>query len=75
MRCVICKNGETTRGTATVTLERGTCTLVIRRVPADVCTVCGEEYISAETTRLLQRQADEATASGVATQVRTYRAA
>ncbi len=75
MKCVICKNGNTAEGTATVTLERGTCTLVIKSVPADVCTICGEEYVSAETTRLLQSQADEAAASGVATEVRNFRAA
>src|SRR5437870_5309111 len=34
MKCVICKQGETQPGTATVTLERANLTLVIKRVPA-----------------------------------------
>ena len=43
MKCVICKNGEVTPGTTTVTLERGQTTLVVKGVPARVCMTCGEE--------------------------------
>ncbi len=37
MKCLICKQGETRPGLATVTLERDGATLVIRGVPARVC--------------------------------------
>lgn len=42
MMCVICKNGETKPGKATVILERGEVTLVIKGVPAEVCSNRGE---------------------------------
>lgn len=35
----------TTRGETTVPLERGTTTLVIEGVPAEVCENCGEAYV------------------------------
>ncbi len=34
MKCPICKHGETTAGDATVTLERGSLTLVVKAEPA-----------------------------------------
>ena len=46
MKCLICNLGETHEGFATATLERGQATLVFKRVPAQVCTNCGEEYIN-----------------------------
>ena len=45
MRCVICKQTEVRSGWATVTLERDSLTLVFKRVPAQVCPNCGEEYV------------------------------
>jgi YgiT-type zinc finger domain-containing protein len=50
MKCIICKNGETKPGNATVTLEREGTTLVIKGVPADVCANCGEEYVDETIT-------------------------
>lgn len=75
MKCVICKYGETRMGKATVTLERDTATLVIRGVPAEVCSNCGEEYVSEETTARLLKSADEAVKAGVKVDVREYAAA
>lgn len=75
MKCVICKAGETRSGKATVTLERDGATLVIKNVPAEICANCGEEYVSAETTELLMRNAEEAVRSGVQISVRDYAAA
>ncbi len=53
MKCVICKQGETQPGTATVTLQRASLTLVVKSVPARVCQNCGEEYVDEETTTQL----------------------
>lgn len=75
MKCVICKQGETRPGKATVTLERGGLTLVIKSVPALVCTSCGEEYISETTTRQLLKAAEEAERAGVQVDIREYVAA
>jgi len=75
MMCVICKNGQTESGTATVTLERERAIVVIKGVPARVCKSCGEEYIDEGITARLLTIADEAAQSGVQVDVRTYAAA
>lgn len=75
MKCVICRHGETRAGTATVTLERGGTTLVVKGVPAEVCESCGEEYLDEGTTRRLLRDAERAAREGVQVEVRAYAAA
>ena len=60
MKCVICKQGETQPGTTTVTLERGTTTVVFKNVPAEVCETCGEAYLDAAPTRHLLHIVEEA---------------
>ena len=75
MKCHICNNGQTQSGLVTVTLERGTVTLVYKAVPAQVCENCGEEYISSETTASLLQQAEAAVRAGVEVEVKAYIAA
>jgi YgiT-type zinc finger domain-containing protein len=75
VKCVICKNGETKPGKVTVTLERGSMTLVVKAVPAEVCSNCGEEYVDEETTARLLQTAEEADRLGVQVDVREYLAA
>jgi YgiT-type zinc finger domain-containing protein len=75
MKCVICKEGNTAPGTATVTLERSAATVVFKAVPALVCQNCGEEYLDEATTSALLRAAESAVAQGVQVDVRQYVAA
>ena len=75
MTCVICKLGDTVPGTATVTLERGTATLVIKAVPAQVCQNCGEVYVDESIAAGLLSEADRALQAGVQVDVRAYGAA
>ncbi|CAN5825171.1 hypothetical protein BH23ACT11_BH23ACT11_24290 [soil metagenome] len=75
MNCVVCKQGETRPGTATVTLERDEMVLVFRKLPARVCQVCGEEYVEEDITARLLSAAEEAAQSGVLVDIREYRAA
>jgi len=75
MRCVICKLGNTAPGTATLTLERGTATLVIKAVPARVCQNCGEVYVDESVAAGLLNEADRALQAGVQVDVRAYVAA
>lgn len=75
LRCVICQFGETEPGTTTVTLTRDDTTIVIRDVPAQICTTCGEEYVDATTGRRLSQIAETAVNEGVQVDVRRYRAA
>ncbi|MGH2702333.1 MAG: type II toxin-antitoxin system MqsA family antitoxin [Actinomycetota bacterium] len=72
MRCVICKQGETVPGTATVTLNREGTTIVVKGVPARVCENCGEEYVDERVTESLLRFAEEAAERGVEVDVRQY---
>lgn len=46
MKCVICKQGSTKPGHATVTLQRGNTTVIFKEVPADICENCGEYFIT-----------------------------
>ncbi len=75
MKCVICQYGETEPGTTTVALTRDDTAIVIRDVPALVCTTCGEEYVDAATGRRLSQIAEKAVSEGVQVDVRRYQAA
>jgi YgiT-type zinc finger domain-containing protein len=75
MKCVICQYGETEPGTTTVALTRGETTIVIRDVPALICTTCGEEYVDAGTGKRLSEIAETAVSEGVQVDVRRYKAA
>ena len=75
MKCVICKNGETEPGTASILLERDKTTLVIKNVPAEVCLNCGEGYVDEDTTERTLQMAEEATKLGVQVDIRHYIAA
>ncbi|QIN80197.1 YgiT-type zinc finger protein [Rubrobacter marinus] len=75
MKCVVCKQGKLRAGTATVTLERDRMILVFKKVPAEVCEVCGEEYVDEETTAQLLAAVEEAARTGVQVDIREYVAA
>ncbi|MEZ5864576.1 MAG: type II toxin-antitoxin system MqsA family antitoxin [Geminicoccaceae bacterium] len=75
MKCVICKNGKTIPGTATLTLERGPLTMVVRHVPAEICENCGEEYIDEAAAEHALTQAEAAARQGVTVEVREFAAA
>ncbi len=72
---VICQYGETEPGTTTVALTRDDTTIVIRDVPAHICTISGEEYVDAETGSRLSQNAEQAVNEGVQVDVRRYEAA
>lgn len=74
MQCVICKQGFTHPGEATVTLERSSTTVVIKGVPADVCENCGEYYLSEEMTDKVLAMAEEAVEHGAEIEVRRFAA-
>jgi YgiT-type zinc finger domain-containing protein len=75
MKCPICKHGNTHKGVASITLERGDTTVMFKQVPAEVCENCGEAYHDAKVTRSLLQQADMAASKGVEIDVRRYAAA
>ena len=65
MECVICKNGTTEEGKATVTLELEGSIIAIKEVPAQICQNCGEYYLSEEMTKLVLKKAQDAFEIGV----------
>ena len=72
MKCVICKQANTQPGFATVTLERGGLTLVVKHVPAQVCSNCGEEYVDEQAAAQLVELAERSERFGVQVDVREY---
>lgn len=72
MKCVVCRQGETASGYTTVTLERDTLTLVIKRVPAQVCQNCGEAYVDEKVTVRLLEEAEAMATAGALVDVRQY---
>jgi len=72
MKCMICKHGETKKGTTTVTLEKDSSTIVFKEVPAEVCDNCGEKYIDKSTTKELLSKARSIVKSGVEVDIRKY---
>ena len=65
MKCVICRNGNTEKGFATVVLEQNETTLIFKKVPANICNNCGEEYISSNTNRKLLNHARNEISRGI----------
>lgn len=70
MKCVICKSGETETGATTLTLVRPLrelskdVTIVVKRVPAQVCSNCGEAYVDESTSAEVLRIAEQAIHAG-----------
>ncbi len=75
MKCVICKNGETAKGVTTLTLANENATFVVRNVPAEVCSNCGEAYVDQQVTHQILETARSASNSGVKVDIREYKAA
>jgi len=72
MKCVICKTGETQPGRVTVTLEREGTVVVIKEVPAEVCSNCGEYYLDEAVSARVYAQADEAAKRHAEVEVLSY---
>lgn len=69
MKCVICRNGITESGYTTVLLEKDDTTLVFKNVPAQICSNCGEEYISSEINRAIMSRARQESGRGITLEV------
>ena len=69
MKCVICKNGETSEGKAIVTLERAGSIIVIKGVAANICNNCGEYYLDQKTTKEVLEKANDAYKKGAEIEV------
>jgi len=74
MKCTLCKHGETSPGTTTVNLNRGESAIIIKGVPAEVCTNCGEYYLSEEISGKVLRLAEEAVRKGAEVEILRFAA-
>lgn len=74
MSCVICKNGKTIDGLVTVTAQRGDTTVILKRVPAEVCDNCGEYYLSSDVAAQVLERAESAVKSGAEVEILRFAA-
>ncbi|GAB6283995.1 MAG: hypothetical protein STSR0009_01940 [Methanoregula sp.] len=72
MKCVICKHGDAKEGTTTVTFDRNGMTLVVKDIPARICTNCGEDYVNEPIAHENLTLAERMTKSGARVAVRRY---
>ena len=75
MKCVICRSGTTDMGVTTVTLERDQLTLVMKKVPAMICSNCGEAYVNGKIGSQILEIAEQIALTGTEIEVRQYKAA
>jgi len=74
MKCSICRHGETKPGAATVMLQRGGTTVIIKDVPADICENCGEYYLSRTITQRTLDIAEDAARKGAEIEILRFAA-
>ena len=58
-QCPLC-GGDKKRGTTTYSVDSGEGIVVVRAVPAQICSQCGEEWIDAQTAHILEEIVNEA---------------
>ena len=58
-QCPMC-GGEKKPGTTTYSVDLGDGVIVVRSVPAQICSQCGEEWIESATARTLEKIVDHA---------------
>jgi YgiT-type zinc finger domain-containing protein len=64
MNCVLCRNGVTQKGFVTVTLEKNNSIILLKNVPAEICSNCGHYYLSKEMTTEVLQKGNEAIVKG-----------
>ncbi len=74
MNCVICKHNKTKLGLVTVTLQRGESTIIFKEVPAEICSNCGEYYLSEEISEKLLKRAERAVQNGAMVEIQKFAA-
>lgn len=73
MKCIICKH-ETQPGLVTITLERGESVVIIKKVPAEICSNCGEYYLSSAIAEQVLQRAEIAVNNGAEVEIIRYAA-
>ncbi len=58
-RCPLC-GGEKVQGATTVTVDLGDALIVVRDVPATICSLCGADWIDDETAQRVENIVEDA---------------
>lgn len=69
MKCVICRQGDTSPGYVLLTLQRGETIVVLKEVPAKICGNCGEYFLSEEVTLRALERAEAAVANSAEVEI------
>lgn len=69
MSCPVCRNGDLSPGFTSLTFERGEATIVVKGVPADICSNCGEAFVAEPTARRVSEVAEQEARRGVTVEV------
>ncbi len=70
--CFLCRNDELRPGVTDTSITRGDVAVVVKGVPAEVCTNCGEPYLAPAVSKRLKEQFTDAEKTGVEFMVRKY---
>jgi YgiT-type zinc finger domain-containing protein len=73
MICLTCE-GQTRPGKVTHTFQKGTTTVVVKDVPAEVCGQCGEACLSSEAGKVIEKLVNDAVSKGAALEILRYAA-
>lgn len=73
--CPICKVGTLETGAVTVTLERGGSIILLKNVPAQVCTNCESYFLDSNMTREVLKKAEASVQNGAELEVIQMQAA
>lgn len=74
MRCVVCRRGVMAPGESSILIERGSTTVVVKAIPAEVCGDCGEAVFSESVSDRLFELAEQAIARGAEVEILRYAA-
>ncbi len=69
MHCTICRGGRTRPGSTNIVLFRGTATIILKDVPAEVCGDCAEPVFSEEISARVLGLAEEAVERGAEVEI------
>jgi YgiT-type zinc finger domain-containing protein len=71
MICLMCQ-GETQPGTVTHSFQRGTTTVIVKDIPAQVCSQCGEPSFGGEVAKLIEGLVNDAVGKGAEWEILRY---
>ncbi len=74
MICPICRHGKMEKGFTTLVFENGNSTIIIKKVPANVCDNCQESFVSEEISKKLLTIVSDESKKGVEVEVLHYAA-